>query len=162
MNDILSSLKINIGFMLNQAVGFTRDVHFDLPAFVLPPDLSLGFLRGVARLSRTAQGILVQCDLDASVPAECVRCLESFDQPLHAHFDELFAFNRRSMTESGLLVPEDANLNLMPLIREFLLLEIPIQTVCKPDCRGLCSVCGENLNLSTCAHASAQAAESKA
>jgi uncharacterized protein len=39
-----------------------------------------------------------------------------------------------------------------PLIREYALLEVPINPVCKVDCKGLCPVCGENLNQADCGH----------
>ncbi len=75
-----------------------------------------------------------------------MRCLTNFDQPLHAAFDELYAFDQRSTTESGLILPEDANIDLEPIVREYLLIEMPISPVCRAGCRGLCPVCGVNLN----------------
>jgi uncharacterized protein len=50
------------------------------------------------------------------------------------------------MDESGLVVPEDGNIDLEPIVYEYLLLEIPINPVCREDCKGLCDICGENLN----------------
>lgn len=49
-------------------------------------------------------------------------------------------------------IPEDGNIDFGPILREYLLLEMPIKPLCKPDCKGLCTVCGENLNLTTCEH----------
>jgi uncharacterized protein len=51
-----------------------------------------------------------------------------------------------------LILPEDAHIDLQPLIREYALLEIPIKPICKPDCKGLCPVCGEDLNQVDCGH----------
>jgi uncharacterized protein len=51
-----------------------------------------------------------------------------------------------------MVIPEDGNVDFAPLVREFLLLEVPIKLLCREDCIGLCSVCGENLNLTTCEH----------
>lgn len=81
-----------------------------------------------------------------------MRCLTNFDQLLHATFEELYAFDKRSVTESGLILPEDANIDLGPLVREYLLLEMPISPVCRPDCKGLCPICGANLNEETGKH----------
>jgi uncharacterized protein len=67
-------------------------------------------------------------------------------------FTELFAFDRRNKTDSGLLVPEDGQIDLEPLLREYALLEFPISPICKPECKGLCPVCGENLNKADCGH----------
>jgi len=94
----------------------------------------------------------MQANFSASVAAECVRCLCTFQQPLEASFSELYAFSRRTVTESGLILPEDANVDLDPLVREYLLLEIPISPLCRPDCKGLCTVCGEDLNVTRCEH----------
>ena len=60
--------------------------------------------------------------------------------------------NEKSMTDSELLLPEDAHIDLQPLIREYALLEIPIRPICKPDCQGLCIVCGLDLNKNNCGH----------
>jgi uncharacterized protein len=138
--------RFNVGFLQNQPIGTNRDIHFEYPLVVLQSDLRLTDLQGVARVSRTPQGILVQGEFQGKAPAECVRCLTTFDQPLHATFDELYAFDKRSVTDSGLILPEDANIDLEPLIREYLLIEMPISPVCKPDCKGLCSICGTDLN----------------
>lgn len=88
----------------------------------------------------------------ALLPVECVRCLESFDQPLEIDFTELYAFTPRSVTESNLILPEDGHIDLEPLVREYMLLEIPISPLCTPDCKGLCPVCGENLNVNAHDH----------
>ncbi len=49
-------------------------------------------------------------------------------------------------------MPEDAQIDLQPLMREYALLEIPINPLCRADCRGLCPVCGEDLNRQDCGH----------
>jgi uncharacterized protein len=139
-------LRINVGFLVKAQIGTVRDIHFENSGIVLKPDLNLKDFSGIARVSRTPQGILVQGTFQGDAPAECVRCLTDFDQPLKAKFDELYAFDKRSTTESGLILPDDANIDLEPLVREYLLIEMPISPVCKSDCQGLCSICGENLN----------------
>lgn len=88
----------------------------------------------------------------AEMKNECVRCLAEFSQPVQTEFSEMYAFNKRAVTDSGLILPDDGNIELGPLIREYMLLEIPIQTLCRPDCKGLCMECGEDLNLTTCEH----------
>ncbi len=96
--------------------------------------------------------MLFEGKFETIAPSECVRCLEPFDLPLTTEFDEVYAYNSGSFTESGLYVPEDGNIDLSPVVREYLLVESPIKPICKPDCQGLCIECGENLNLSTCEH----------
>ncbi len=152
MNKPRYPLRINVGFLLNQSIGTSRDIHFEYPEILLKPDLELTDFKGVARVSRTPQGILIQGEFEGKAPAECVRCLEGFNQTLQTSFDELYAFNRRSETESELILPEDANVDLEPLLREYMLIEYPIRPVCSPECKGLCSVCGQNLNEELCEH----------
>jgi uncharacterized protein len=145
-------LRLNIGFLLNQQIGTGRDIHFEFPELRLSPDLDLYDLNGSARIGRTPQGLVVMGDFQASSGMECVRCLVEFQQPLHAQFSELYAFNSRSVSESGLIVPDDGNIDLAPLVREYMLLEVPIRPLCRPDCKGLCIVCGSDLNTEPCEH----------
>ncbi len=146
MNEPRNPLRVNVGFLLNQPIGTSRDIHFDYPKVTLKPDFKVTDFSGAARVGRTPQGILVQGEFQGTAPAECVRCLSEFQQPLHTTFDELYAFDKRSTTESGLILPEDANIDLEPLVRDYLLIEMPISPICMSDCKGLCQICGQNLN----------------
>jgi uncharacterized protein len=150
--NLLSPLRLNVGFVVHQTIGSSRDFQIETDKIHLPPDLDLIDLSGNARVTRTPQGLLVQVKMHANVLSECVRCLNDFQQFLDIDFTELFAFNLRSVTDSGLLLPEDGHIDLTPLVREYMLLEVPISPLCKPDCKGLCPVCGENLNESNCNH----------
>ncbi len=152
MSDPHSPLRLNVGFVVAQSAGFSRDFPFDVPQLDIPPDLHIRNLTGSIRATRTPQGILLQADLNAQVDLECVRCLTDFQQALHVEFTELYAFSQRYATDSGLLMPETGIIDLTPVLREYILLEIPISPLCRPDCKGLCPVCGNNLNESTCHH----------
>jgi len=145
-------LRINVGFLLNQPIGYSREIHFDCPQIKLDEDFSVQNLTGVAHVNRTPQGVLLMAEFEAQMDVECARCLTTMVYSLHTQFDELYAFDNRSTTEAGLLLPEDGTIDLAPLAREYLLLEIPISPVCKPECKGLCPVCGEDLNQSVCEH----------
>lgn len=112
----------------------------------LVPDLLLQDIHGTCKVTRTPQGLLVQVQMQAEHMEACARCLSDYQQPLKVEFAELYAFSPRFVTDSGLLLPEDGRIDLEPLIREYMLLEIPINPQCRLDCAGLCSICGENLN----------------
>ena len=146
MNQSRQALRLNVGFLLNQSVGFSREFPVDLPSLLLEPDLDLNHLSGTARITRTAQGLLLQTKMHATQLTECARCLTDLEQLLEIDFTELYAFSPRTASESGLILPEDGHINLAPLVREYMFLEIPINPLCKPECKGLCPVCGENLN----------------
>ncbi len=152
-------LRLNVGFIIGQSIGSSRDFHFEFSDIHLQPDLDLSHFVGVARIGRTPQGLLVQAKFEANQTSECVRCLTEFEQPLKIEFNELFAFSPRTASESGLILPESGNIDLEPLVREYMLLETPMRPLCRPDCKGLCPVCGEDLNQNICEH---QANKSKA
>lgn len=139
-------LRINVGFLLNTPIGTYRDIHFEFDEILLGSDLNMTDFSGFARVGRTPQGIVVHGEFQGKASAECSRCLIDFQQPLQTSFDDLYAFDKRSTTESGLILPDDANIDMEPLVRDFLLIEMPINPICRPDCKGICVVCGQNLN----------------
>jgi len=147
-------LRLNVGFLIKSPIGTRRDFNFDYEKIRLGEDLTVNRLIGTARFDRTPQGLLLQGKYGAATDLECVRCLDTFSQPLNWLFTDLYAFDKSNVTDSGLLVPENGQIDLQPLLREYALLEIPINPVCKPDCKGLCPVCGENLNKTDCGHQS--------
>jgi uncharacterized protein len=145
-------LRLNVGFLIKSPIGTCRDFNFDYDEMHLGEDLTVDGFTGTARFDRTPQGLLLQGEFKAAADLECVRCLDMFSQHMKWSFTDLYAFDKNNVTESGLLVPENGQIDLEPLLREYALLEIPISPVCKPDCRGLCPVCGENLNKIDCGH----------
>lgn len=144
--------RINVGFIIHQEVGYKHEFPFEFEKIQIADDLDLHHFEGVVTIGRTPQGLIVQANFSASIILECVRCLNEYVQPLKWNFTELYAFNRRSVSDSGLIIPDDAHIDLQPLIREYALLEIPLKPLCKLDCKGLCAVCGEDLNLHDCGH----------
>ena len=152
MPDSNNPLLLNVGFIVHQTVGYVREFPFEFETIFLPPETRLRKLNGYVRVTRTPQGLLVQVKMAAEMMVECARCLVEFPQPLETDFTDLYAFTPNSVTESGLLLPENGKINLAPILRDEMLLSIPINPVCKPDCKGLCPVCGENLNETTCEH----------
>ena len=145
-------LIINVGFIAHQTVGYSRDFPLEAPYLRLQPDLELYEFSGLVRVTRTAQGLLLQANLRALVQVDCARCLKEFQQQIDTNFTELYAFTRASITDSELLVPDTGKIDLEPIVRDEMLLAVPIGSLCKPDCKGLCPICGEDLNEVTCSH----------
>lgn len=143
--------RINVGFIIHEDVGYSHEIPFDLDKVKLE-DLELRDLTGAVTIGRTPQGLIVQGKFSAETTLECVRCLGEFTYPIEWEFAELYAFNKKSVSESGLLLPDDAHIDLAPLLREYALLEIPISPLHSPECKGLCPVCGEDLNIRDCGH----------
>jgi uncharacterized protein len=147
-------LRVNVGFLYNVPIGTVRDIHFEFPVLKLPDDLEFQDFQGFVRLNRTPQGILVEGEFEGKTGVTCVRCLADFLQPLSTKFEELWAFSNRTVSEAGLTIPEDKNIDFGPVVGEYLLIEVPINPICRPDCKGLCQVCGEDLNQVVCEHVS--------
>lgn len=145
-------LRINVGFLVKAEPGYSRTIEFDVPHMVLAPDLTVQDLRGAASFGRTPQGLVAEVNLSGRTLTECARCLDEFELPIATEFTELYAFDERSVTESQLLLPANHQIDLAPIGREYLLLDLPITPLCRPDCKGLCPVCGANRNRENCGH----------
>ncbi len=150
-------LRINVGFMLNETTGSHRTLSFEVDEITLFSELELSQLKGQVRINRTPQGLLLEAEFQAFVVGQCVRCLEEFQQPLETEFKELFAYRTRHTRDSEFFVPEDGHINLAPLLYQNMLLAMPIKMLCKPECKGLCVICGTNLNQTACEHQEAEA-----
>ena len=145
-------LRINVGFLLNQPIGTNHDFSFELSVVQLSADFELTDFNGLAHISRTPQGLLVEADISGKIQQECVRCLEPFDQFLQVNYTELFGFRSRRNAETEFYIPQSGYIDLTPLTRDYMLLELPIKPICRTDCKGLCPYCGANLNETVCEH----------
>ena len=94
------------------------------------------------RLEGLHDGILVTADVDTVAHAECVRCLDPVEIDVQVEIQELFAY---SPDEAFDFVVRDDQLDLEPVVRDAVVLSLPFQPVCRPDCPGLDPVTGERL-----------------
>ncbi|MEV0372647.1 YceD family protein [Streptomyces sp. NPDC050636] len=109
------------------------------------------------RLESVMDGVLVTGTARATVKGECVRCLEPLERELDADFQELFAYpdadartrpaesDDDAEDEEDTLFIEDDLFDLEPVLRDTVVLALPLQPVCQDDCPGLCSDCGVRL-----------------
>ena len=111
-------------------------------------DLKVEYVRGNLNLTRTNRRILVKGNLQTTVEAECVRCLTPFQLVLNISLEEMFAF---SVSIDPIYFVNDAGwLNLKEPLREQIVLAMPLHVLCRPECKGLCIHCGQNLNMGPC------------
>jgi uncharacterized protein len=136
--------------MLKEGIGYSREIQFSEPKAQLAEDLTVHALHGAVTLTRTPQGLYTQGHLRAATLANCDRCLEPFDQRLSSRVSELFYYPPESAPAGAATVGDDAHLDLTPLVREDMLLSIPLQKLCRPNCKGLCPQCGQNWNEGPC------------
>ena len=152
MSSSRNPFRLNVGFILHEDVGSSHEFSFDLPQAKVGDDLELQRFAGVLSIGRTAQGLLLTGEFSGAMELTCVRCLRPFDQTLTWRLTEVYALNEKTVSEAGLIVPEDAQIDLQPILRDYALLEVPIKPLCRHDCRGLCPVCGQDLNMRDCGH----------
>lgn len=94
------------------------------------------------RLESLHEGILVTGDVATTATGECVRCLDPVSIPVRVEFQELFAY---SPSEAFDHMVRDDSVDLEPVVRDAVVLSLPFQPVCRPDCPGLDPVTGEKL-----------------
>jgi uncharacterized protein len=105
-----------------------------------------GFVEGKAKVIRIKRGILVQCKLNAEVRLICSRCLEAFLCPMSFTAEEEFIpiadvsgdVALPSLEQSEEFTIDDRNvLDLGELIRQYVLLNLPMKPLCRVDCPGM-------------------------
>jgi uncharacterized protein len=119
---------------------------------------------GVAELVIDLLGeIRVKGHLNVQMEADCDRCLEPAKCPVDADFDLYYRPLAEGLGDEKALEPGEAEMGfyegngveLNDVLREFILLTLPMQRVCGEDCKGICPVCGQNRNQNKCACPSA-------
>lgn len=147
------------------------DREFDVPSDMgvalahIDPDSKIA---ARIRIESVMEGVLVTAQLDYHVAAECSRCLDPLDWDDSADVMELFLYpetdsrgrevggrgaNSRGAeketdsddSESATHYVSDDSVDLEEVIRDAIVLELPLQPLCDPDCEGLCPTCGEKL-----------------
>jgi uncharacterized protein len=122
--------------------------------------LSVLHSEGTAQLlNHTLGEIRVQGDLNVTIGSTCDRCVEPATFPVENHFDLVYMPASGAKTggedeidATGVEVGyyEGSGLALNDVLREVVLLALPMQLVCSEDCKGICPVCGQNRNQQEC------------
>jgi uncharacterized protein len=98
------------------------------------------------------EGVIVHADVRAEVSADCSRCLTPITDVIDVEVREVFEDRQTLDAETeGEIYPLDRDeIDLEPMVRDAILPELPVVPLCRPDCLGLCPVCGENRNETPC------------
>ncbi len=105
----------------------------------------------VLRVDRAIGGFLVTVRVAATVYGSCMRCLKEVVLDIEAEQQE-FAPTTQERWEDADVSPyiDDLVVDVPALAREALVLALPVKILCRPDCEGLCPVCGEDRNVVSC------------
>jgi uncharacterized protein len=135
---------------LGRRAGSMLELRRELPA---PPDWELELVKvpvGAAvslelRLESVVDGVLVSTDLRAPLEAECGRCLEPITDVLELSVAELFVYEPDPDDDEVPVLDGDLA-DLAPVLRDAVVLALPLNPVCDETCAGLCPTCGARLD----------------
>ena len=145
--------RINVGFIVHEEVGYSHEFAFSSEKANFSEDLEVTNFDGTLEIGRTAQGLVVTGNFEGDITLECARCLNDFTHTISWDITELFAFKPEMVDDESVLpLPDSAQIDFGPILREYALLEVPINPLHAPDCKGLCLECGQDLNVEDCGH----------
>jgi uncharacterized protein len=141
---------IHVAQFLQEGVGATRQSRIVLDQLPLDGELVARQVEAEVKLTRIPSGILAGRQVQALVTLECTRCLEEFDQPVHAEFADEYRPSVDVLTGTEVRGDPDeedeaeyfaiTDLHLLDLresLRQALVLGLPMAPVCREDCPGL-------------------------
>ena len=102
------------------------------------------------KLESVTEGVLATGTVTGELRGECGRCLNDYTEAFEVEFVELFAYRDSTTDET---TDEDEvsrlkgdHLDLEPVVRDVVVLSLPLTPLCAEDCGGLCSECGERID----------------
>jgi uncharacterized protein len=153
---------INVAGLLGDPPGAGRTYEVADATLPLPEDLVLASpIEGTIRLSRTNRGILADVRLSTSLAGECARCLRPLATPIDIRLEEEFLPSLDLTTGRPLSTEEEPEVlrltdhhevDLEGPVADAISLAEPIAPLDRPDCPGLCLVCGLPLDEGTHDH----------
>jgi len=157
-------IGVNVAQLLHAPVGTTRSYPLDEHEPDLAEELGLQTpIVGTLKLTRTSHGILAGVSYTVDVEQECGRCLDPARSSIKSEVSEEFlpsvniATGMPENVETDLEAPRvNANheLDVTDIIRQDIVVQQPLQPLCRPDCPGLCPNCGIELQAGACSCAS--------
>ncbi len=145
--DLKNDTVINVAQLMKDDIGAARKVQVWLDWFALDQDLMSKDVESKVRMTRITHGILATGRVSGVAMIECVRCLELYDQPFAADFDQEYRptidvrsgvpLEQPSMDEEFGTINASHELDLAEPIRQVAILEMPIKPVCRDECEGL-------------------------
>jgi uncharacterized protein len=148
-------LSYNVADLLRSAPGTSERHEVDDAALPLPDGMELASpVRGQVRLTHSGRGILVQGHLETALMEPCSRCLRPAQAAVSIDLEEevlpSVELDSGSPLDTGeepeaLRLSDHHELDMASLISDAISLAEPIAPLCRPDCPGLCKVCGTDL-----------------
>jgi uncharacterized protein len=136
---------------LGRRAGAMKQIHTSVEA---PADLGIAVIAVPPkspieldlRLESVVEGVLVTGTAVVQLQGECVRCLTEISDEMEIDVMELFVYPGSEATEDEASRLVGDLIDLEPLVRDAVVLDLPFQPLCRDDCAGLCVNCGADLN----------------
>ncbi|MDO9100347.1 MAG: DUF177 domain-containing protein [Caldisericota bacterium] len=109
-------------------------------------------VQGEFTLANVGLGYRMAGGFRTRVRQPCARCLDPVDSDLEVEVDETYLTEGQEPDQEDIFVLDSGSLDVSDVVRQNLLMGIDRFALCNEDCRGLCIVCGANLNHTACAH----------
>jgi uncharacterized protein len=134
-----------------------NEVELLIPASALTIEPLKEDVRVQLKLLKTGEKLTAKGDVTFALMLECSRCLTEFRKEFTENLDVFFLPGFSESKEKGLSEDEvktlfygSTGIDLLPVIRDTILLAMPMKPLCSEDCKGLCPKCGKNLNEGPC------------
>lgn len=106
------------------------------------------------QLTRVRSGILLEGRMETRVELTCVRCLKRFERDISSELEEAFSLPGFEENFEGYedvyTIENDYRINIEPALHSNLVVSIPANPICSVECKGICPVCGADLNIEKC------------
>lgn len=112
------------------------------------PFVSPVTVKGIVKGHDGFAELSAKVSFDFTIP--CDRCAQQIQKHFDYTFSHVLVLSLEEDDEEHYVEVQDYKLDLDELIRADILLELPTKFLCSEDCKGLCSVCGKNLNEGSC------------
>jgi uncharacterized protein len=132
--------RLDISVLINES-GNPDNVHVEL------------------KITKISKKVLIKGTVDGSVLLNCGRCLNDYSYPLNISFNEEYdpagemardEDQELNSVDLDLSYYRDDEIDVVELVKEQVLLSVPMKPLCKEECRGICSRCGTDLNKGSC------------
>jgi len=129
------------------------ELGFDSSLLDYPEFHGKGSLTGI--ISKSGDRLTLKGEVSAEGDFDCTRCLEPFQKRVSAEIEIQFVPMRLEPNEGDPNVHTydpvaESTVDILPDLRDALILAIPMRNLCRPDCKGLCPVCGKDRNKESC------------
>ncbi len=101
-------------------------------------------------LENRAGAVSLRFETDCRMTYLCDRCLKECETDLRYSFSHKVERSLQNEDNEDYVLVPDETLDIDPIVREDILLELPSKLLCSPECKGLCGICGKNLNEGDC------------